>query len=174
MHFTCISYSLHEGVIKYKDRVWLGNHLEAKEAILLALHDSGIGGHSGFTATYHKIKALFAWPNMKQDVKKYVAHYSVCQQAKPEHIGKPGLLQPLPIPTRAWEIVSLDFVEGLPKSSRYDTILVIIDKYTKYGHFIPLVHPFNAMTVAQLYVDHVYKLHGLPSVIISDRDRCCD
>ena len=86
-------------------------------------------------------------------------------------MGTPGLLQPLPIPTRAWEIVSLDFVEGIPKSTKFDTILVIIDKFYKYGHFIPLTHPYPAMTVAQLYVDHVYKLHGLPAVIISDRDK---
>ena len=123
-------YSLHEGVIKLNGKIWLGNHMEAKNAILLALHDSGIGGHSGFTATYNKIRELFTWPNLKQDVKHYVAHCSTCQQAKAEHVGKPGLLQPLPIPTRAWEIVSLDFVERLPKSSKHDTILVIIDKFT--------------------------------------------
>jgi hypothetical protein len=105
---------------------------------------------------------------MKQDIKQYVAHCTVCQQAKTEHVGSPGLLQPLPIPKKAWEIVSLDFVEGLPKSSKYDTILVVIDKFSKYGHFIPLSHPYTAQTVAQLYVDNVYKLHGLLSEI--DRD----
>lgn len=149
----------------------VGNHAEAKQAILLALHSSGVGGHSGFNATYHKIKALFAWSNLKHDVKQYVSHCVVCQQAKPEHIDSPGLLQPLPIPCKAWDIVSLDFVEGLPRSTRYDTILVVIDKFTKYGHFIPLSHPYTAQTVAQLYVDHIYKLHGLPKIIISDRDK---
>lgn len=66
-------YSLHEGIIKYHDRIWLGNHIETKHAILLALHSSGVGGHSGFTATYHKVRSLFSWPNMKKDVKTYVA-----------------------------------------------------------------------------------------------------
>jgi hypothetical protein len=164
-------YSLHNGVIKHQDRIWLGNHAEAKKAILLALHDSGVGGHSGFNATYHKVKALFSWPNLKQDVKNYVAHCIVCQQAKPEHVGIPGLLQPLPIPDKAWDIVSLDFVEGLPKSGKYDTILVVIDKFTKYGHFLPLSHPYTAHDVAQIYVDHIYKLHGLPKIIISNRDK---
>lgn len=164
-------YSLHDGVIKYQDRIWLGNHHEAKQAILLALHARGIGGHSGITATYHKIKALFAWPNLKRDVKDYVTACTVCQQAKPEHTRMPGLLQPLPIPAQAWDIISLDFIEGLPKSGRFDTILVIIDKFTKYGHFIPLSHPYTAMSVAQVFVDQIYKLHGLPKIIISDRDK---
>lgn len=164
-------YSLHDGVIKFNNRIWLGNHAEAKQAILLALHSSGVGGHSGIAATYHKIRSLFAWPHMKQDIKNYIEQCSICQQAKSEHVGTPGLLQPLPIPDKPWEIISLDFVEGLPKSNRYDTILVIVDKFTKYGHFIPLAHPYTALSVAQLFVDHIYKLHGLPKIIISDRDK---
>lgn len=68
-------------------------------------------------------------------------------------------------------MVSLDFIEGLPSSHHYNAILVAIDKFTKYAHFIPLVHPFIALHVAQLYMDHIYRLHGLPQVIIADRDR---
>jgi hypothetical protein len=130
-------FSLHNGLIRYKGCIWLGNHTDAHQAILLALHDSGIGGHSGISVTYSKIKALFAWPRMKQDITDYVNKCQVCQQAKSEHSKLPGLLQPLPVPTEAWQIVSLDFIEGLPKSSKFDTILVVIDKFTKYAHFIP-------------------------------------
>lgn len=71
-------YSLVDGIIKYKGRIWLGNHKEAHQAILLALHSSGLGGHSGITATYQKIKSLFAWPNMKQDIKEYVSACDIC------------------------------------------------------------------------------------------------
>jgi hypothetical protein len=73
---------------------------------------------------------------MKADVKAYVSNCQVCHQAKPEHSKVPGLLQPLPIPQQAWQIVSMDFIDGLPKSQRFDTILVVVDKFTKYGHFI--------------------------------------
>lgn len=83
----------------------------------------------------------------------------------------PGLLQPLPVPTQAWIVVSLDFIEGLPSSNRYNVIMVVVDKFTKYAHFIPLAHPFTALQVAQVYMDHIYKLHGLPQALISDRDR---
>jgi hypothetical protein len=163
-------YSLNQGIIRFKDRIWLGNNKAAHDAILLSLHDSGVGGHSGFLGTYQRVKALFSWPKMKEAVRKYVQQCVVCQQAKGEHIKLPGLLSPLPIPTEAWGTISMDFVKGLPKSGGYDCILVIIDKLTKYGHFIPLRHPYTALTIAQKYIDTVYKLHGLPSMVISDRD----
>ncbi|WVZ96404.1 hypothetical protein U9M48_042044, partial [Paspalum notatum var. saurae] len=126
---------------------------------------------NGFHVTYHRIKGLFAWPKMKDDIRQFVQSCSVCQQAKGEHVRTPGLLEPLPVPYQPWATVSLDFVEGLPQSGRFNAILVVVDKLTKYGHFIPLAHPFTALQVAQLYMDNVYKLHGLPQQIISDRDK---
>ena len=163
-------FQLVQGIIRHHDRVWLGNNKEAQQAILLSLHASGVGGHSGFQATYHRIKALVSWPAMKQHIQEYVKRCILCQQAKSEYIKKPGLLSPLPVPKEAWNMVSMDFISGLPKSKSYDTILVVIDKFSKYGHFIPLAHPFTALTVAQVYLDNVYKLHGLPQVLVTDRD----
>jgi hypothetical protein len=164
-------YALIDGVIRHKGRVWLGNHTQAHNAVLQALHNSGLGGHSGNLVTYQKVKQLFSWPNMRKDVEAFVQRCTICQQAKTEHCKLPGLLKPLPIPPEAWHTISLDFIEGLPHSYHYDTILVVIDKLTKYGHFIPLKHPFSAMSIARLFLDNVYRLHGLPKVIISDRDK---
>lgn len=65
----------------------------------------------------------------------------------------------------------MDFIEGLPRSKSFNCILVIVDKFSKYGHFIPLAHPYTALEVAKLFMLHIYKLHGLPLVIISDRDK---
>lgn len=168
---TLNNYSLHNGVIKYKGRVWVGNNALAQQHIMQAMHSSGIGGHSGIQATYSRIKQLFAWPKMKMCIQNYVKACQVCQKAKVEHVRTPGLLEPLPVPTQLWTVTSLDFIEGIPQSTRYNTILVVIDKFTKYSHFLPLAHPFTALQVAQLYLANVYKLHGLPTTIISDRDR---
>jgi len=83
----------------------------------------------------------------------------------------PGLLQPLPVPVAAWHTISLDFIEGLPYSGNVNCILIVVDSFTKYGHFLPFLHPFTAAVVAKLFLNNVYRLHGLPTTIISDRDR---
>jgi hypothetical protein len=91
--------------------------------------------------------------------------------AKIERVKYPGLLQPLPVPSHAWQTVSLDFVEGLPKSKGYNCILVVVDKFSKYAHFLPLAHPFTALQVAKLFMDNIFKLHGMPLALISDRGK---
>lgn len=113
---------------------------------------------------------MLCWPKLKLFVQDFVAQCQVCQKAKSEHVKLPGLLQPLPVSTQAWKMVSMDFIDGLPMSHNHNVILVVIDKFSKYSHFIPLRHPYTALTVAQAYMNHVYKLHGLPDIIISDRD----
>jgi hypothetical protein len=94
----------------------------------------------------------------------------MCQQAKPECIHPLGLLQPLPIPLAPWEVASMDFISGLPPSKQFNCILVVVDKLTKYAHFLPIRHPFTASKVAKNFVDNIFRLHGLPLSLISDRD----
>jgi hypothetical protein len=107
---------------------------------------------------------------MKTEVHNYIQACSVCQQSKYERTKAPRLLKPLPVPESAWQVVSMDFIKGLPLSNS-NCIMVIVDLLTKYGHFIPLRHPFTAASVAKAFFNTVYRLHGLPSSIISDRDR---
>lgn len=103
-------------------------------------------------------------------MQEFIKNCDVCQRCKPEHNAYPGLLQPLLIPNNAWETVSLDFIEGLPKSNAKEVIMVVVDKLTKYSHFVALSHPYTATVVAQKFLDTVVKLHGIPKVVISDRD----
>ena len=134
------------------------------------LHDSAVGGHSGFPVTYRRIKSNFAWPGMKHQIREFVQGCQIYQQAKPERVKYPGLLLPLPVPKQAWQTVSLDFISGLPPTSKGNCILVVVDKLSKYAHFMVLKHTFTALTVAKIFLDHVYRLHRLPTAIISDRD----
>lgn len=94
----------------------------------------------------------------------------ICQQSKPERVKYPGLLEPLPTPDAAWQMVTMDFVEGLPTSGSANSIMVVVDKFTRFAHFIPLHHPFTAAKVAAAYLNNVFKLHSLPKIMVSDRD----
>ena len=86
-------------------------------------------------------------------------------------MATPGLLQPLERPMQAWVCCSMDFVEGLPKSEGKDYILVVVDKFTKFAHFIGLSHPFSAQKVARVLLDQVINLHGVPQTIVSNKDK---
>lgn len=134
-------------------------------------HASPIGGHSGIPVTLRRLKQLLAWKGMNKCVQRLVQSCTVCQRAKPDRARYPGLLQPLPVPDSAFQVISMDFIEGLPRSGRFNSILVVVDKFSRFAHFIPLAHPFSASTVATAFMENVFKLHGAPEQIISDRDR---
>lgn len=78
------------------------------------------------------------------------------------------LLQPLPISETIWQNISINFIEGLPQSHNKSVIMVMVDKLSKYAHFISLKHPYTATSVAQAFLDNIYKLHGLSQTIVSD------
>jgi hypothetical protein len=107
---------------------------------------------------------------MKQDVRNFVVECDVCQRNKGETVKSPGTLQPLPIPPAIWRDISMDFIVGLPKSGNKSVIMVVVDRLSKYAHLCALQHPFTTSTVAQLFMDQVFKLHGMPHSIVSDRD----
>jgi hypothetical protein len=104
-------------------------------------------------------------------VHQFVQSCATNQHEKPDRARYPILLISLPIPPHAFHTISLDFIEGFPNSVAMECILVVIDKFTKYSHFIALVHPNTAAKVAKLFLDNVYKLYGMPVNIICDRDR---
>lgn len=164
-------YTLHNGLIRYKDRLWLPAGVPLILKMLDAFHTSPIGGHSSIPVTLRRLKQLFYWKGMRSQVHQYVQECVICQRAKPDHSRYPGLLEPLPVPTKFWQMLTMDFVEGLPRSGRFNCILVVVDKLSRYAHFIGLQHPFTVPTVASAFMDNVHKLHGMLESIVTDRDR---
>ena len=110
-------------------------------------------------------------PNMKTEVAEYIARCFECQQVKTEHKHPARLLQPLPIPNWKWEIISIDFVTGLPKNQNLnDSIMVVVDKLSKATHFIPVKTMYKAANIADIFLKQIFRLHGILKVIISNRD----
>ena len=107
---------------------------------------------------------------MSIDVKRFVVSCEICQKAKPKKHAPIGLLQPLPIPERPFETVTMDFISELPESNGYNSILVIVDKLTKFATIIPTHNTIDELETAQLFFSHIVSKYGLPRQIVSDRD----
>jgi hypothetical protein len=99
-----------------------------------------------------------------------VRECSVCQEHKHESMLSAGLLQPLPISSCVWSDIAMDFIEGLPVSSGFSVILVVVDRLSKYRHFLPLAHPYTVASATLVFLNNIFKLHGMPTTIVSDRD----
>lgn len=143
--------------------------LQLRGTILEWLHKSSSGGHYGRDATHQRVKSLFYWKGIGKDIQQFIRSCSTCQQCKHEKVASPGLIQPLPIPTDIWSDISMDFIDDLPKSFGKSVILVIVYWLSKASHFMALTHPYTNTTVAQAFLDIVFKLYALPQLIVSDR-----
>lgn len=140
-----------------------------RSQVLQWVHTARFFCHPGVNRTLHLLKRQFWWPSMDSDARNYVLACSICARGKASHQPTAGLLQPLPIPSRPWSHISLDFITGLPPSQGNSVILTIIDRFSKAGHFVALPKLPTALETANLLVDHVFRLHGIPHDIVSDR-----
>ncbi|RVW38680.1 Transposon Tf2-12 polyprotein [Vitis vinifera] len=128
------------------------------------------GGHPGQRRTRALLESAYYWPQIRDEVEAYVRTCLVCQQDKVEQRQPRGLLEPLPIAERPWDSVTMDFIIGLPKSEDNDSIIVVVDRFSKYATFIAAPTDYTAEETARLFLKHVVKYWGLPKYIISDRD----
>lgn len=133
-------------------------------------HCGPMGGHFGIDKTLELVRRHYFWPKMQTYIRKFVESCTICQRAKGVSTNQ-GLYQPLTIPTKPWDSVSMDFVMGLPRTRQgFDNIFVIVDRFNKMAHFVPCKSKNDASHIANLFFKEVVRIHGLPSSIISDRD----
>uniref|UniRef100_A0A803TY22 Gypsy retrotransposon integrase-like protein 1 n=1 Tax=Anolis carolinensis TaxID=28377 RepID=A0A803TY22_ANOCA len=161
-------FSLKNGLLCYRNHVYIPPGPGREKALNLC-HDSKPAGHFGLFKTIHLILRDFWWPRIRKDVENYVTTCPVCQRSKTRREKPAGLLHPLPTPSRPWEIISADFITDLPPSLGFTTILVVVDLFTKMAHFIPCEGLPTAKETADLFLQHVFRLHGLPKSLVTDR-----
>uniref|UniRef100_A0A2N9HRA9 RNA-directed DNA polymerase n=1 Tax=Fagus sylvatica TaxID=28930 RepID=A0A2N9HRA9_FAGSY len=160
-----------DGILKFGNRLCVPNDPSIKKDILEEAHRSSYTIHPGSTKMYRDLRETFWWNNMKREIAQFVEQCLTCQQVKVEHQRPSGLLQSLSIPEWKWEHISMDFVSGLPRSPKgHDAIWVIVDRLTKSAHFIPIRMNYSLDQLAQLYIEEIVRLHGIPVSIVSDRD----
>ena len=140
---------------------------EDRQSIISEFHDLPAAGHKGNKATYNALRKHYRWKGMKEQVQQYVKHCQRCQKGKATNKAPAGELLPLPTPQGPWQDITVDFTE-MPESLGYNNILVVMDRFSKEAVFIPCTKEENALTTAELFRDHVWCQHGLPSSVISD------
>jgi hypothetical protein len=155
-------------VIKWGSRIAVPEDEELRILLISKFHDSK---YAGMSRTRVAVGQMFWWKSLAGDVAKFVSTCITCQRNKARRHKPYGLLQPLPVPEKPWHTMTFDFIVKLPKTNRgYDSICVFVDKLTKSVHFVTCKEEVSAKEFAELYVDHVFCLHGLIRDFIADRD----
>jgi hypothetical protein len=159
-----------DGLLRFRGRIYVPPNDELRMLILSEAHRAVYMAHPGVTKMRADLKPLFFWKGMKADIVNFVARCLECQQVKAEHRHPAGLLQPHAIPESKWEVISMDFIVGLPLTARrHDSIFVVVDTLTKSAHFIPVRTTYQAPDIARVFISEIVRLHGVPKKIISDR-----
>jgi len=157
-----------DGMLLLNERLYVPDHDDLQLRVLWYKHDHPLTGHYGQNKTLELIRRDYAWPGMRDFIKDYCNSCTVCGRIKP-HQHKPyGLLKPLPIPKRLWDSISMDLIEQLPASAGHTAILVV-DRLSKQGIFIPTHDTLTAVQLAGLFVLHVFSKHRVLGHVTSDR-----
>ena len=167
-HTSSNDYMLHDGFLFYKSRLCVPCGF-FQEFLITELHGGGLTGHFDHDKTF-AIVARFYWPRMRRYVHTMVDRCRICQLNKGTK-QQAGLYSPLPIPDKPWQHISMDFVLGLPRTLRqHDSIMMVVDRFSKMSDFIPCHKTYDASKVAAIFLQEIVHLHGIPASIVSDRD----
>ena len=132
-------------------------------------HNTLVAGRLGIGNTYKLLYCAYYWPNMQGFVRRYVRHCHVCKWSKGSRFKKQGVLQPLPVLEQRWQDLSINFVTGIPEVHGCDAICCVVDSLSKEHHYIGTTKELHAEGLANLFLKHVWKHHGLSRSIVSDR-----
>jgi len=162
-------WTVTDGLLLLRNRIYVPDVADLRLRVLKHKHDHPLSGHLGQNKTLELVRREYVWPGMRAFVKDYCNSCTTCKRTKtPRH--KPyGLLKQLPIPSRPWDSISMDFIEHLPPSLGFTSILVIVDRLSKQGLFIPTYDTITSAQLAELFVIHVFSKHGIPGHATSDR-----
>jgi hypothetical protein len=159
-----------DGVIWFKDCLMVPKDFEFHHKIMDEAQCSWYSIHPGTNKMYQDLKKNFWWTRMKREIAKYVSKCDTCQRIKADHLRLVRNLQPLSIPEWKWENICMNFIMGLPRTSRvYNSIWAIMDCLTKSAHFIAVAMTYKVGQYAELYISHIVRYHGIPKTIIFDR-----
>jgi hypothetical protein len=166
-----VDYRLDEqGTVWLKEWICVPQDKALLEQIMREAHDLRYSIHHRSTKMYKDFKTRYWWKDMRRDIAHYVACCNICSRVKIKHQKPAGLLKLLEIPVWKWEDISMDFVVGLPWTPKgNDSIWVIVDHLTKVGHFVPVKTQHRTERLAELYAEHILRLHYAPKSIVSDR-----
>ena len=169
-------YTTRNGLLYYTavagdtPRVVVPTHNDLRLRIMYECHDAPPSGHRGREKTYLTVSRDFYWPRQYQFVRKYIRACEVCQRVKPSPSSR-APLQPLPVAAECWQSVSMDFVFGFPEDAHKDNeILVFVDRFSKMVHLAIVPESITARGCARVFIDTIFRLHGLPRELVSDRD----
>ena len=161
-----------DGLIYFRDRLFIPDHAGLRLIVAHRTHSSGPAGHPGRVKSIDLLNRSYWWPGLSRFVADLVKGCELCFRTKTPRSAPPGFLKPLDVPLRAWTDISIDHIVDLPECTRngktYRHILVVVDRLTKMRHFIP-VTGLDTDEVVESFLHHVYKLHGAPDSIVSDR-----
>jgi len=158
-----------DGVVYMEGRIYVPNNKRIREEILKENYDSVDVGHPEQHRMLELLKRMYWWPGLKKDVKKYIQGYFKCQQNKVQHQRKAGKLHPLEIPQGSWQEISIDIIGPLPKLNGMNAIVVIVDQFTKMIRLKTTMTNISSEGIAKFYMDDIWKLHGVPKKILSNR-----
>ena len=157
------------GLLLLNNRIYIPSASNLHTHVLQYNHDHILAGHFGQNKTLELVRRRYSWPSLHADVQQFCKSCVTCMRSKPQYHKPYRSLKQLPIPERPWNSISMDFIEKLPSSSGFDTILVIVNWLTKQVIFIPAHDTIMSTDLARLFILHVFSKHGVPSYVTSDR-----